>query len=248
MKRMTKKKATILAILVVPIIILLFIGYKVCLILYYKDLVSYQIDYSDFKIETKKVTYKGLSNTKINDLNIYIPASLKAEKNKYSNDGLYYIPKDEELDSNSNLLLISKSITCLEAPYNNDKRLQTSNINKLMKDNNINLESDLIKYYYNKRTKNSIFSSKNDIKMNYISDICVKNSLLISSSDNNYYLEGSLLGMLRVNDKNIAIHLYNEKKKEYYFISITKNIRQKNYKEIFTEKEVEKIISSIYFD
>lgn len=229
-------------------IILAFLLYKTCLLLYFKDLNSYTVGYSNFKIDTKKiVTDKELSNAKINDMNIYIPNGLKKVMSKYSNDNTYYIPVNEELDDYSNMVLIGKSINCFEGIYREDKRLQTMNINKLMKKNNINTEFDLVKYYYNEKTKNSIFTSKNDIKMNYLADICVKNSVLNSISDDNYYLEGDILGMATFGKKGVTMKVHNKNKNEYYYISIIKQPKKENYKEIFTESEIDKIISSIYF-
>lgn len=241
-----KKKLLIIG----PItIILAFILYKTCLILYYKDLNNYSTDFSKLKIDTKKVvTDKTLANTKFADVNIYIPTGFKKTTSKYSNENIYYIPENENIDDYSNMISIVKTLNCYESLYDLEKRLQTTNIDKLTKKNNINSEIDLIKYYYNKRSKNSIFTSSNDIKMNYLSDICVKNSGLNSTSDNYYYLEGDISGMAFYRRNHFSMKIYNKNKNEYYHIGLSKLPKKSSYKEIFTEEEINKIISSVYFD
>lgn len=243
---MVKKRLFIL----VPItIILAFVLYKACLILYYKDLNSYSVDFSKLKIDTKKVlTDKTLSNTKFEDMNIYIPAGFKKTTSKYSTENIYYIPENEDVDNYSNLIGIIKTVNCYEIGYDLDKRLQTTNIDKLLEKNNIKTEVDLIKYYYNDRTKNSIFTSSNDIKMNYLADICVKNSELNSLRDSYYYLEGGIIGMVSYDEKHFSMSVYNKDKNKYYSIWVSKVPRKSYYKEIFTDEEIDKIISSIYFD
>lgn len=164
--------------IIAPItIILAFVLYKTCLILYYKDLNSYSVDFSKLKIDTKKVlTDKTLSNTKFEDMNTYILADFKKTTSRYSTENIYYISENEDVDKYSNLIGIIKTVNYYEIGYDLDKRLQTTNIDKLLEKNNIKIEVDLIKYYYSNRTKNFIFTSSNDIKMNYLADICVKNS------------------------------------------------------------------------
>lgn len=237
-------------LIIVPFtIILAFVLYKTCLILYYKDLSIYSVDFSKLKIGTKKVvTDKTLGNTKFEDMNIYIPTGFKKTTSKYSFENIYYIPENEDIDDYSNMISIVKTLNCYEGWYNLEKRLQTTNIDKLMKKNNINSEIDLIKYYYNKRSKNSILTSSNDIKLNYLSDICVKNSGLNSASDDYYYLEGDVLGIAIFERNHFSMDVYNRDKNEYYHIGLSKAPKKSSYKEIFTEDEIDKIISSVYFD
>lgn len=241
-----KKKLLIIGTIT---IILVFVLYKTCLILYYKDLNNYSTDFGKLKIDTKKVvTDKTLGNTKFEDMNIYIPTGFKKAKSKYSIENIYYIPENEKIDDYSNMISIVKTLNCYESLYNFEKRLQTTNIDKLTKKNNIKSEIDLIKYYYNKRSKNSIFTSSNDIKMNYLSDICVKNSGLNSTSDNYYYLEGDVSGIAIFERNHFSMNIYNKNKNEYYHIWLSKLPKKSSYKEIFTEEEIDKIISSVYFD
>lgn len=237
-------------LIIVPItIVLAFVLYKTCLILYYKDLNSYSGDFSKLKIDTKKVvTDKTLSNTKFENMNIYIPSGFKKVTSIYSSENTYYIPKNEDIEDYSNMISIVKTLSCYEKEYDSDKRLQTTNLDKLMEKNNITSEIDLIKYYYDNRTKNSIFTSSNDIKMNYLSDICVKNSVLNSTSDDDYYLEGDISGMAVFEKNHFSMDVYNKDKNEYYHIWLSKTPKKSSYKEIFTEDEIDKIISSVYFN
>ncbi len=237
-------------LILIPILfVLLFIIYKQCLILYYKDLNSYATNYDSISVKTKKaVTDKNLCNTKIDNLNIYIPDGFKNVKSKYSIGTSYYVPNDEKFEKATNYINISDANRYYDVLYKDDKRLQTIGAYKLMKSNNINSEFDLIKYYYNKRKKNSIFTSKNDIKMNYLADICVKNSILNSGRDLNYYLEGDLQGLMVENDNYRYIKLYDKGHNKYYSISISKYPKNPNYKEILTKDEINKIVKSIYFD
>lgn len=235
---------------IIPIsVIFLFVIYKACLILYYKDLNNYAVDYSIFSINSKKViTDKNLSNTKIGYLNMYIPNNLKRVISEYSPDTTYYIPNDEELDDYSNMISIHKANICFDILYNEDKRLQTIGISKLLENNGIYTESDLIKYNYENRKDNSLFTSKNEIKMRYLADICVKNSILTDARDYNYYLDGDLEGMLVVSEDNYRLKLFDKKHNDYHYISINKYKKNDNYKEILTEDEIWNIINSIYFD
>lgn len=229
---------------IITILIFIILGYilfKTCLLLYYKDLNNYATDYNKITIKDKNVTVdKSLANTKIDNLNIYIPNGF-VKQEKYT-----YIPKNESKNNFTSTINISKRIRCYEQTKDDDKRLQTINYDKLMKKNNINSERDLIKYYYTKRKNKNIFVSGNDIKMNYLSEICVKYSPL-DTRTKNYYLSGDLNGLLNVSNNYYIISVYNKASDEYYSIGIYKNSNKKDYVELISDLEFNKIIKSIYF-
>lgn len=237
-----KKKLFI--IIPISIILLCFI-YKCCLFLYYRNL-NTNDELSSLDISSIEVTTdKTLSNNKFKNLNIYIPNNFREIKMKNS-DNYYYIPKDEEEENYTTAIFIYKSIGCYKAQIKEDKRLQTMGINKLLKKNNIKNDIDLIKYYYNKKEKSNLFTSKNNLKMNYLSDVCVDNSLF-REDVNNYYLEGDLVGFGINDNKYHALTVYNGND-DIYYISIIKRNNNDDYKDKLSDEEINKIISSIYFD
>ncbi len=228
-------------IIILTFIILGYVLFKVGLLLYYRDLNNYSTDYNKITIKDKKVAIdKSFANTKISNLNIYIPSEF------IKSDDYTYIPKNETKNNFTTAIIISKRIKCYEQTKEDDKRLQTIGYEKLMKKNNINSERDLIQYYYTKRKNKNIFTSSNDIKMNYLSEICVKNSPL-DNKIKNYYLSGDLNGILNVSNNYYNVSVYDKNTDEYYSIGIFKNSNKKDYTNLISDEVFNKILKSIYF-
>lgn len=240
-----KKKIVIL----IPIIVVLgYVLYKSCLLLYFRDLNGYSIDYEKVTIKEKKVEVdKSLANTKIEDLNLYIPDEFERRNMEEASDLYVYRPKGETDENGTITISVYKSVVCYEQVINDNKVMQTIGYEKLMKKNNMKTESDLIKYYFTQRKKKNIFTSSNDIKMSYLSEVCAKNSTINGvGEDKNYYFSGDLDGTLySENNREYFMNIYNENTNEYYFISIH---RWRQAKNIDIEEVTDKIIYSLYFD
>lgn len=246
--RYMKKKIIIL----VPIIIVLsFVFYKSCLLLYYKDL-AYSADYDKVTIEEKVIkTDKTLANTKIENMHIYIPDEL-IERKQSDGEHIYtYYPKTESEKNHSTTMFIGVGNSYFEYADDDNKRLQTIGYKDLMKKNNLKSEADLVKYYFFDRKKNNIFTSRNDIKMNYLSEMSVKNSPIDEDYKNsNYYLSGDLDGILSIkkDGRNYFFEIYNELEDEYYSVYISRYTNKRGYIEIVNDEVFDKILQSIYFD
>lgn len=247
--RFMKKKIIIL----VPIIIVLsFVFYKCCLLLYYKDLNGYSIDYDKVTVEEKNVKVdKTLANTKIDNMNIYIPEELVDAKIREEYHS--YVPKNEnvEYQYHTSYMHITKGTSFYNYSSDDNKRLQTIGYKDLMKKNNLKSEADLVKYYFFDRKKNNIFTSRNDIKMNYLSEMSVKNSPIDEDYKNsNYYLSGDLDGILSIkkDGRNYFFEIYNELEDEYYSVYISRYTNKRAYIEIVNDEVFDKILQSIYFD
>ena len=147
--------------------------------------------------------------------------------------------------------MVSKSTFCIESDINEDKRLQTMNYKKLMKNNNITNEFDLIKYYLNNQNIN-YFSSTNQIKMNYLSLKCSYNILGTINNTNYEFLNGDIDGLIdglyTKEKQSTSFRVYNKNNGEYYSILIFKNKKNKNYYESLNKDDENKIINSIYFN
>lgn len=236
-------------IISIPVIVILgYVLYKGSLLLYFRDL-SHSLDLEEVNIKERKVEVdKSLANTKKDNMNIFIPDELVENG---SRQGYYiFIPKSEIGKQYTTSIFIAKDRSCLERLYDEDKRIQTVGYEKLMKKNNIISDNDLIKYYFAHENKSNIFTSSNEIKLRYLSKVCVKESTITDDvEDRNFYLLGDLEGTLYLeNDREYRIRVYNKNKNEYYSIYISKSVNSDDYVDIISNDVFDKIIKSIYFD
>lgn len=238
-------KKKIIFILPLIVILVLFV-YKTSVLLYFRNLneYSYNLDSVVYKERKVKIDKKS-SNITYKNLNLYIPEKFSNTSKK---DGInYYFLDNENFDNYTTFIMVSKSTFCIESDINEDKRLQTMNYKKLMKNNNITNEFDLIKYYLNNQNIN-YFSSTNQIKMNYLSLKCSYNILGTANDINYEFLNGDIDGLYTKEKHSTSFRVYNKNDSEYYSIIIFKNTKNKNYYESLNKDDENKIINSIYFN
>lgn len=241
---LTMKKKIIITII---IIILIFLLYKLGLILYYKDSNTYDYSYKNKKIQNKNITInKTLSNSKYKTLNYYIPETFQ-EISK--NNSKSYIPKEQNLNNYTTIIMVGETDSCLNIIEKETKQLQTMKYKTFMQKNNLLSEKDLYKYYYNKSTTNNIFTPKNKIKLNYLSELCVSQTIISNNKSKYYYLE-NLDGILNISskDKEFNMKIYDKKDNKYYYIYTMNDTNRDSYKEFINKDELNKILSSIYYD
>lgn len=242
-------KKKIIFILPLVVILVLFV-YKTSVLLYFRNLTEYSYNLDSVVYKERKVKIdKKSSNITYKNLNLYIPEKFSNISKK---DGInYYFLDNENFDNYTTFIMVSKSTFCIESDINEDKRLQTMNYKKLMKNNNITNEFDLIKYYLNNQNIN-YFSSTNQIKINYLSLKCSFNILGTINNTNYEFLNGDIDGLIdglyTKEKQSTSFRVYNKNNDEYYSILIFKNKKNKNYYESLNNDDENKIINSIYFN
>lgn len=251
-------------IVFIPLILILgFIVFKSWALFYYR-IPSYSSDYSLIKIsddEKSIKTDKSLANTKFKTLNIYIPDSMVKEEKEEEIDFVVSYANKEDIDSESKVknLNISTSFGCDDFNYDPDARAIDGV--KIMQKNNFKNKFDVIKYYMkNLNKKSTIFSSYEDIKLNYFLNYCSTSPSLSTAMDY-YYLNGDIDGLYGTAIRetsyydSYSIDVYDDKNNKYYHIYMSEKKDaydefpgEDKYNLIFTEDMREKILSSIYFD
>lgn len=262
-KAKTKKKKII--IYVVVAIIFLYVLIKGGLLFYYGSFYQSSLDLSNVKFSEKTIkTDKSLANQKFKNINFYLPDGM-AYKDYEQNDGYMagYV-NIEDIDNNSSTknIIIFNSMGCDDFSF--DKEIRNINPKKIMNKNNFKNKFDVLKYEeQNKDKKVNLFSSYNNIKLNYYLKVC-NMYMTIKNRYDYYYLNGDITGLFGegslnndtlISKKEYSIEVYNEKENKYYYVSIYEYRDSYNeyegdtrYNEIFNDELIEKILSSIYFD
>ena len=244
-KEIKKKKNTILILLISLIIILilykLFITYVI-----YKDThekVQFPKNVSSIKVKNNK-----LANTiEHEEINIYIPEDFiritdKAKTSLVSDICTPYIKGLKKDKSFASAIIICKDRYNLYGTFYNEYNIKNTiipylNIESLFEKYNIYNTVDLIKFYEkNKDFKQNIFTSSDNIKINYLARTYVTNYLV--NYDYFNYLEGDLNGYTtykKLNKKSsvqdIIISYDSDHLEKIYSVSLI------NYKDNYFNKD-----------
>lgn len=254
-KEIKKKKNTIFILLISLIIILilykLFITYVI-----YKDThekVQFPKNVSSIKVKNNK-----LANTiEHEEIIIYIPKSFiritdKAKSSLVTDICIPYIKGLNKDKSFGSAIIICKDGYNLYGTFYNEYNIKNTiipylNIEALFEKYNIYNTVDLIKFYEkNKDFKQNIFTSSDDIKINYLARTYVTNYLV--NYDYFNYLEGDLNGYTTYkklnkesSTQNIILTYESDHREIIYSVSLI------NYKDNYFNKDnTLEIINSIF--
>lgn len=215
----------------IVIILGIFLLYKIFITyFYYKNNSSFEDD--DFTFN-KNIDTINISNNKkanivtLNKINIFIPKEFKllTDKNRSSlaqDDCETFVKGLKDDDSFDAMILVCDrndydNVTNLDGYGIKNTIVPYMNVGQLLDKNNIHDNIDLIRYYEkNCEFKQNIFTSSNDIKMNYIARQYVHT--LIPSYDKFHYLENDIRGYSIENQRN-----------DRYFHQVVVNHDEKNY-------------------
>ena len=233
-----KNKRKVLFTLIIFLIVF-YILYKLCILVYFDNQFIYRDEDKTFSnanissIEVKynnkykyKYKYKYDFNEEVHTLSYYIPSGYKLTTDKKDTPlvmdrcNLYmkgYVCK-EKFDS-----FVSVCSNGYDNLYNLDyygidsQFFPSLNVHRLLDKYKITNIINLIKYYEKtKDYRNTIFTSSDKIKMNYIADRYA--NTILSSSGDFYYLEGDVLGYLqKFNEENYYDNLNKVKNNFYLF-------------------------------
>ncbi len=197
-------------------------------------------------ISTREID-KTLANTKLGDLNIYIPAKMYLDDQGLEDEKLY---TNDEYGHTSNpideISLRKTDYSLLEdlEKIGRDKGIDAKSIlNEYKIENNIDILKAL------KDSNNTIFTPVNKMKLNYLVKMyamdmyCEENdevkeaetTLVINKSSDKYSLFHYEISAIKGN-------------KEYLITLDETKLEEKSRKIVLTEEEINKIISSIYID
>ena len=259
-KKTIKKKKNILLILLISLILVLILYKAFITYVYYRD-IKYQgeeITFPNNNISTIKVKTNKLANTIIYDeINLYIPKDFisitdKSKSSLVSDSCTPFIKGYNKDKSFAAAILICKDGYNLYSIFNNEYHINNTvlpymNLISLFEKYNIHNIVDLIRFAEkNKDFKQNIFTSSNDIKINYLAKIYTRN--MLPSYDYFYYLEGNLNGYMTTLEtdnntsfRDMTLSFENDHREIIYGVSLI------NYKEkYFKEDNSLEIINSIY--
>ena len=235
---------------------------------YYRTPAS-SYDYSKLEFNNKIVkTDKSLANDKYKNINYYVPEGMVVEdvENNTDNYIKYYVNKEdinkEKGTTSTKRFYVIDPINCED--LKDDSEFRSIDVEKMIKKYNLNNKFDVLDFYIEKSKKKvGVFSSYNDIKLNYFLDYC-SSTIIIRENFHYYKLDGDLIGLLGIYDYNLkdgyksnqfTIEVYNGKENKYYHLSFHEDRDSYNehdgdirYKEIFDDELMGKVLSSIYFD
>ena len=238
-------------------LLIIWIFYKMFIIYYFDNKFHYDEDNKAFSSgETSVIKvkyndkYKYDFSDDIHTLSYYIPSSYKLMTDKkdtslvMDNCNLYmkgYVCK-EKYDSFVSICSVGHNNLYNLDYYGIEREFFPSlNVHKILDKYKITNIIDLIKYYEkNKDYHNTIFTSSDRIKMNYIADRYT-NSVLSSSGEFSY-LEGDVLGyLLKYNEENY-FGTVTFKRDIYNYDTYNINFYKMNYDEVM------EIINSIQYN
>ena len=253
-KKKNKKKVLITLII---FLIVFYILYKLFILVYFDNQFIYREEdkaFSNTNISSIEVKYNNKYkydfNEEVHTLSYYIPSSYKLMTDKkdtplvMDNCNLYmkgYVCK-EKFDS-----FVSVCSNGYNNLYNLDyygidsQFFPSLNVHKILDKYNITNIIDLIKYY--EKTKdyhNTIFTSSDRIKMNYIADRYA--NTVLSSSREFSYLEGDVLGYLQKFNEESYYGVVTFKRDIYNYDTYNINFYKMSYDEVM------EIINSIQYN
>ena len=256
-----RNKKIIRCIIVIVIIAILYILYKL-FIIYYYDKRNVSESYNDrFPYNKNIQEIEIVNNNKANkvfekEINIFIPDDFELTTDKAKtilvedDCDLYVKNLTDKNTYDASIKICNRfgdDIFNLEHFEIRNSLFPYLNVNKLLKEYNINNTIDLLKYYektYDE--KYNIFTSSNKIKMHYIAKEYSLSS--VPPYDNFYYLNGNLKGYLTEwnnNNKlyyNIVFYTNQDKYNQNAY-----NIQLYNYNEgYFNHENILEIVNSIY--
>ena len=193
--------------LIIFILIIYFLYKAFIAYVYFKDYTEHEDNSFPYNqnIDLYRVNNNGMANRSVfdNELNIYIPEGFelvtdKAKSNFVIDDCEPYIKGNRSLNDFDAMVLIchrTHSIDLGNIDYYgiNSTLFPWLDVYRLFEKYDINDSVDLIKFYEkNYKFKQNIFTSSNDIKINYLARTYV--SFTLPSYDYFYYLENDLSG------------------------------------------------------
>ncbi len=264
-KEINKKKKTIIILLICLIIFLIL--YKAFITYFYYRDVRYKFEdtgeYEDIIFPDKNVSSIETNNNKLantivyDEINLYIPDDFKlitdkSKSNLVSDICTPYIKGLKGDKSFGSAIIVCKDGYNLYNQFYNEYNIKNTiipymNMESLFEKYDIHNIVDLIKFYEkNKNFKQNIFTSSNDIKINYLARTYTRNTL--TNYDYFYYLEGELNGYMvtRKLDKgssfrDMTLSFESDHREKIYNISLI------NYKEkYFNNQLTKKILNSVY--
>ena len=189
-------------------------------------------------------TDKSISNTKIGNMNIYIPKGF-SNKNEIREDYTIYYLENEDINNYTAEIIITSNSFCI---HDDGERRLRKDFKEFLEKNNLKNNMDLVKYYNDNMDDYNFFTSKNKTELIYLAQRCTRNTFVSEKAENNYILDGDIKGLETIESQRKVISVYNEKKDNYINIIIEEREREEDYKEQFPEEVLDKIISSIYFE
>ena len=207
-------------IIIIIVLLLFYILYKIFITyIYYKDNTQHEDNTFPINqnIENINIENNGKSNTQVyyDMLNMYIPDDFemitdKAKSNFVIDNCVPYVKGLKDRDNFDAMILICVNpidITNMEKLGINSTIFPWLDTYSLLRKYNINDSVDLIKFYEkNYNFKQNLFTSSDDIKMNYIAREYV--TLILPAYDTFYYLNNDLRGF--------SIEYYKNKGKSYF--------------------------------
>ena len=254
-KDIKKKKNILLIILISLLLIMIIYKFFITYVIYknHHDKVQFPKNVSSIKIKNNKLA----NNLIYDEINIYVPKDFikitdKEKTPLVSDTCTPYIKGLKKDKSFASAIIICKDRYNLYSTFYNEYNIKNTiipylNIETLFEKYNIYNIVDLIKFYEkNKDFKQNIFTSSDDIKINYLARTYITNNLV--NYDDFYYLEGDLNGYLMYKKLNkesstqdIILSYESDHREVIYSVSLI------NYKESYFNKDnTLEIINSIY--
>ena len=249
---MKKKLLTIITLVIITIALLITL-----IVIRLNNIENYKVNVEDKtktcanqKIDTRVID-KTLANTKLGDLNIYIPAKMYLDDQGLEDQKLY---TNDEYGHASNPV---DEITLVKYDYN-----LLEDMEKIAKDKGIDAKSILNEYKIEnsidilkslKDSNNTIFTPVNKMKLNYL----IRNYALdMYCNENDQIKEAETTLVINKSSDKYSKFYYEitaiKGNKEYQItLEQVKDSTEGNTKPrkiVLTEEEISKIISSIYID
>lgn len=253
-KKKSKKKVLITLII---FLIVFYLLYKLFILVYFDNQFIYREEdkaFSNTNISSIEVKYNNKYkydfNEEVHTLSYYIPSSYKLMTDKkdtplvMDNCNLYmkgYVCKEKfdsfvSICSNENINLYNLDYYGIDREF-----FPSLNVYKILDKYKITNIIDLIKYY--EKTKdyhNTIFTSSDRIKMNYIADRYA--NTVLSSSGEFSYLEGDVLGYLQKFNEESYYGVVTFKRDLYNYDTYNISFYKMSYDEVM------EIINSIQYN